>query len=157
MKKYLIFILALLLMGCAKNAPAPQGELPTYTIHFASGEKYSFNTMQAQIMREEGDSKTAEDIDLTEEMVVEITELLSTLEKSQEENHQDLHDGDIQLLFDQHLGEFTYEYFRICAIDPYGENNARYYKFESEDKAIDGVYETQRDLLAEVKNILKVQ
>ncbi len=108
-------------------------------------------------MREDGDSKTSEDTELNEEMVEQITKLLSSLEKSEEENHQDLHDGDIQLLFDQHLGEFTYEYFRICAIDPYGANNARYYKFDSEDKSVDGVYETQLDLLAEVKNILKVQ
>ncbi|CDZ74390.1 Hypothetical protein ING2D1G_0196 [Peptoniphilus sp. ING2-D1G] len=164
MKKYLIFVLAFILIGCTKNDTVSEKEnkdtdskLPTYTIDFASGEKYSFNTLKTQIMREDGDSKTPEDIELSDEMIEQITELLSSLKKSDEENHQDLHDGDIELLFDQHLGEFTYEYFRICDIKPYGKNNARYYKFDSENEDVDGVYETQLDLLKEIKGILKVQ
>ncbi len=41
MKKYLIFTLVFILIGCAKNddrSKKENPELPTYTINFASGE-----------------------------------------------------------------------------------------------------------------------
>lgn len=90
-------------------------------------------------------------------MIKEIVKLLSNLEKSKEENHQALHNGDIEILFDNER-EINYEYLRICDIKPYGNPPRRYYSFSSEkNKKVDGVYETDLDLLSEIYKILKIK
>lgn len=152
-KKIIVFLIVILLLqtGCGKNQEKTNGELiMKNTIIFNSGEEITFNELE--IKRFTDEEWVTIPINSNSAME-EIFKFLSELKRTKIDYLQEsaFEDGSIVIEFDNPTNDKIY----LIQTEKSLNRNLFFYQLDSNNTKLDGVYESELDLISEIEKILK--